>query len=523
MRNPSAKKTNNNNVHNDKKNPNANNDFLKNEINKIMFKKGGSDTDKMLKIYKAKNTTNNQKNQTRNHTNNNNPKENESKYFSMKSNNLDTLDKAHQKENKEKKGKNFLTQKFNKPNILLFNQYNLQANDTKKISDDRAVTQPCERTEIVGYKSCGKNVGKKSINNFSYNLNNNLFQGNNNNFNAIANPKSVSKSPKRNHSSNVHHKNPEVVSQLEMMRRNQENQYQKLYEFYQKENEINKTYTLFNFPENSKTHKNNTKNNAQIPEEYFNDYLDTYCREEKTLEFKIKPNFMDNQIDINNRMRAIIVNWMIEVHDRFKLLPDTLFLSVIIFDRYMSVVNNIDKRRLQLVGVTSLLVACKYEEIFSPEIRDFVCILDRTYEREDLMEQENNILKVLKFEVTFPSSLRYYEILVIKFGIEEKNIHYGNYLLELCLLDCKFSKYSQGVIAITVCFFVLKLFQKVSFEKFMENYIKVSENEIKECLMDICFLIEYIDGSIYPAVNKKHKGVCNEIKKLIFKDSTVTN
>ena len=69
----------------------------------------------------------------------------------------------------------------------------------------------------------------------------------------------------------------------------------------------------------------------------------------------------------------------------------TLFLSIIIFDRYMSIINNIDKNKLQLIGVTSLLIACKYEEIFSPEMRDFICILDREYEKEDLMEEENNI------------------------------------------------------------------------------------------------------------------------------------
>ena len=218
-------------------------------------------------------------------------------------------------------------------------------------------------------------------------------------------PKSVSKSPKRNHSSNVQRKNPELVSRLEIMHRNQEKQYLKLKDFYQKENELNQKYSLFNFQEmklSNKSSKSNLntiqRNNAQIPYEYFNEFLETYCREEKTLEFKIKPNFMKNQQEINCRMRAIIVNWIIEVHDRFKLLPDTLFLSVIIFDRYMSVINNIDKNRLQLIGVTSLLIACKYEEIFSPEVRDFICILDREYEREDLMEEENNILKILKFE-----------------------------------------------------------------------------------------------------------------------------
>ena len=536
MKNPSAKKVNNY-VHNvvDKRTINLNNDFLKNQLNKILFKKGSGDKDKKIKNQKAKNQNNFylQKMQTRNHTTSNN----DSKYISMKSNNLDSIEKTNNNESKDNKnkGKNFLTQKFNKPNILLFDQTNIPTNEPKITIVNRAITQPYERNEIVGYKSCGKNnVGKPK--NFS--LKNNYLNGgiiflNQNISNNLINeiPKSVSKSPKRNHSSNVHRKNPELVSRLEIMHRNQEKQYLKLKVFYQKENELNQKYSLFNFQEiklstkSSKTNLNNPnsnliqKNNAQIPYEYFNEFLETYCREEKTLEFKIKPNFMKNQQDINCRMRAIIVNWIIEVHDRFKLLPDTLFLSIIIFDRYMSIINNIDKNRLQLIGVTSLLIACKYEEIFSPEVRDFICILDREYEREDLMEEENNILKILKFEVTYPSSLRYYEILRIKFGIEERYYKYGNYLLELCLLDCKFSKYLQAVIATTVCFFVLKLFQKVSFEKFMINKIKINEKEIIDCLIDICFMVEYIDGSIYPAINKKYKEIYNEIKKIIDKEN----
>lgn len=537
MKNPSAKKVNNY-AHNvvDKRTINLNNDFLKNQLSKILFKKSSGDKDKKIKNQKPKNQNNNfnlQKMQTRNHTSSNN----DSKYISMKSNNLDTIEKTNNNESKDNKnkGKNFLTQKFNKPNILLFDQTNVPTNEPKITIVNRAITQPYERNEIVGYKSCGKNnVGKPK--NFS--LKNNYLNGgiiflNQNISNNLNNeiPKSVSKSPKRNHSSNVHRKNPELVSRLEIMHRNQEKQYLKLREFYQKENELNQKYSLFNFQEiklstkSSKTNLNNhnsnliQRNNAQVPYEYFNEFLETYCREEKTLEFKIKPNFMKNQQDINCRMRAIIVNWIIEVHDRFKLLPDTLFLSVIIFDRYMSIINNIDKNRLQLIGVTSLLIACKYEEIFSPEVRDFICILDREYEREDLMEEENNILKILKFEVTYPSALRYYEILRIKFGIEERYYKYGNFLLELCLLDCKFSKYLQAVIATTVCFIVLKLFQKVSFEKFMINKIKINEKEIMDCLIDICFMVEYIDGSIYPAINKKYKGVCNEIKKIIDKEN----
>ena len=515
MRNPSVKRVYHGQNGVDKK---QKNNYMKKELIKIMFKKN----EKMSQINKSKNNAQILNKQTRNHINSKN-KENE-KYISIKSNNLNSLEGIHTKENNSlgpnKIGKNNLTYKSNKLNMLLYNQYNTH-NDNKiknDINSNRPITQPSENKEkIIGYKSCGKN-NIKSINNNRYNLNKNfisIFNNNNmdNNIMNIRDPKSLSKSPKRNHSTNAHHKNPEFAKQLDMMQKNQYKQYNKIYEFYQKENEINKKYTLFTFPELA---KNSLNTNAQIPTEYFNNFLDTYCKEEKTLEFKIIPNFMDNQAEINNRMRAIVVNWMIEVHDRFKLLHDTLFLSVIIFDRYMSIDKNIKKERLQLIGVTSLLIACKYEEIFSPEIRDFVCILDRTYEKEDLMEQENLMLKLLKFEVTFPTSLRYFEILRIEFGIDEKYYNYGYYLLELCLIDCRFSRYMQAVIATTVCFFLIKIFYKISFKQFMGKNIKIKESEIKDCLIDICFLVDNIENSIYPAVIKKYKKISNEIKKAVF-------
>lgn len=519
MRNPSVKRVYQGQNGIDKK---SKNNYMKKELIKMMFKKNGNN-EKNTQFNRTKNNQQILKN-TRNHASSKN-KESENKISSIKSNNLNTLEGQSKENNSSginKMTKNNLNHKINKPNMFLYNQYNSIHNENKiknDINSNRPITQPSEN-KIIGYKSCGKN-NIKSIKNNRYDLNKNFISILNNNISDnfsnnqinIRNPKSISKSPKRNHSTNVHHKNPEFAKQLEMMHSNQYKQYIKINEFYRKENDINKKYSLFSFPE---LKSNIYSNNAQIPTEYFNNFLDTYCKEEKTLEFKIIPNFMDNQVEINNRMRAIVVNWMIEVHDRFKLLPDTLFLSVIIFDRYMSVVKNIKKQRLQLIGVTSLLIACKYEEIFSPEVRDFVCILDRTYEKEDLMEQENLMLKVLKFEVTFPTSLRYFEILRVEFGIDERYYNYGNYLLELSLLDCRFSRYMQAVIATTVCFFLLKIFYRISFKQFMGKFIKIKESEIKDCLIDICFLIDNIENSIYPAVNKKYKKLSNEIKKAVF-------
>lgn len=83
-------------------------------------------------------------------------------------------------------------------------------------------------------------------------------------------------------------------------------------------------------------------------------------------------------------MRAILVDWLIEVHLKFKLAPETLFLGINLIDRYLEVAP-VTKDRLQLVGVSAMLIACKYEEIYPPEVKDFVYITDSAYTREEVL------------------------------------------------------------------------------------------------------------------------------------------
>ena len=459
---------------------------IKNEITEVMF------NNKNLNNKLKKGITNISHTQTRNYLKN-------KPEFDYKICNTNPNENNHIEFSKEnKKQKASYDKKTPMNNFLLLNKLNgshdesVEKNNPPQNSINHAITQPSENNNINNIKD---NI--KIINNSNNN--------NNNNTNVIqVSRKSYSKSPKKHNSVNNSNVNNIFVE-------SQNIQLNKLKDFNNKESEINKKNSLFSFPE-----KKNKTPNAQIPIEYFNEFLDTYVREENNLEFKIIPNFMKEQTEINSKMRAIIVNWITEVHNRFKLLPDTLFLSIVIFDRYMSLIKNIEKQKLQLIGVTSLLIACKYEEIFSPEVRDFVCILDRTYDREDLMYQENEMMKYLKFEITFPTSLRYYEILRIEFGIEDKYYEYGIFLLEMSLLDCRFSKYQQNLIATTVCFIVKKLFNKdLKIEKFLEN-TKINLEELKNCLIDICFLLENIQASCYHAVTKKHNKILGDFQKIIF-------
>mmetsp|Transcript_114968 Transcript_114968/g.332206 ORF Transcript_114968/g.332206 Transcript_114968/m.332206 type:complete len:514 (-) Transcript_114968:256-1797(-) len=115
------------------------------------------------------------------------------------------------------------------------------------------------------------------------------------------------------------------------------------------------------------------------------------------------PNlYMDRQPELNSMMRSILVDWLVEVHMKFRLMPESLYLCVNIIDRYLEC-TSVKRSQLQLVGVTALLVACKYEEIYPPEVKDCVYITDRAYTRQNVLDMEAEIVKKLQFHLTVPT------------------------------------------------------------------------------------------------------------------------
>ena len=87
---------------------------------------------------------------------------------------------------------------------------------------------------------------------------------------------------------------------------------------------------------------------------------------------------MKKQVDINHSMRSILVDWLVEVAEEYKLLPQTLYLTVNYIDRFLSVMS-VRREKLQLVGTACMLIASKFEEIYPPEVSEFVYITDDTY------------------------------------------------------------------------------------------------------------------------------------------------
>jgi len=86
------------------------------------------------------------------------------------------------------------------------------------------------------------------------------------------------------------------------------------------------------------------------------------------------------QKDITTSMRGLLIDWLVEVADEYKLVADTLYLTVYLIDQFLSQ-NCIEMQKLQLLGITSMLIASKYEEFCAPSVEEFCIITDSTYQR----------------------------------------------------------------------------------------------------------------------------------------------
>ncbi|KAL6534673.1 G2/mitotic-specific cyclin-1 [Orobanche gracilis] len=113
-------------------------------------------------------------------------------------------------------------------------------------------------------------------------------------------------------------------------------------------------------------------------------------------------SFMDSQPEINDKMRAILIDWLVQVHHKFELSPETLYLTINIIDRYLES-RATSRRELQLAGMSAMLIASKYEK-FAPEVNELVCISDRTYTNEQVLIMEKRILGELEWNLTVPTA-----------------------------------------------------------------------------------------------------------------------
>ena len=277
------------------------------------------------------------------------------------------------------------------------------------------------------------------------------------------------------------------------------------------------------------------ENYVKNAEEYIDDILENLLKEEKNSETQISPSYFKFQTDINNKMRTILIDWLIEVHLKFNFKSETLFITIHLIDSYLSK-QKIERSNFQLLGVAALLIACKQNEIIFHKLKEYVYITDNAYTENDIKHMEYKILKTLNFNILNPSSLSFFEIYGNKLGFSQDKTKFnlGQFIMESFYLDENCLKYSASTIASTVEYIVMKYFKmpnyKECYNKKLFNIKKIEEFEtkysksnnyaihiIKECAKDICYCINELPrGNLKSTLRKYSNERFGNVTKLLY-------
>ncbi|WVQ68207.1 uncharacterized protein L199_006414 [Kwoniella botswanensis] len=179
------------------------------------------------------------------------------------------------------------------------------------------------------------------------------------------------------------------------------------------------------------------------------EYADEIFNHMEVLEESVMPNprYMDFQTEIEWTMRTTLIDWLLQVHLRYHMLPETLWIAVNLVDRFLSV-RVVSLVKLQLVGVTAMFIAAKYEEILAPSVDEFVYMTENGYTKDEILKGERIILQTLDFTISSYCSPYSWVRKISKaddYDIQTRTL--SKFLMEVTLLDHRFLRCKPSMIA----------------------------------------------------------------------------
>lgn len=221
---------------------------------------------------------------------------------------------------------------------------------------------------------------------------------------------------------------------------------------------------------------------------------------------------MVNQKEITSYDRSILVDWLIELHVSFKFQHETLLLSVNILDRFMSVYS-VSKLKFQLLGLTCLFLASKYEEHCPHKLEDLCFHKIKTFSyvgrylctKNEILELELIILNALSFQLTVPLCVSFLHRFFKAAELDSKTINLTRFLLDLALLDFKMLKYLPSITTASSIYLSRFLTQKYPlWNQTLVQATTYTEVILSECVKDLMNALIVSKHSKLKSVFKKY-------------------
>ncbi|XP_009882588.1 PREDICTED: G2/mitotic-specific cyclin-B1 [Charadrius vociferus] len=217
----------------------------------------------------------------------------------------------------------------------------------------------------------------------------------------------------------------------------------------------------------------------------------------------VRPKYLAGQ-EINGNMRAILIDWLVQVQMKFRLTQETLYMAVGIIDRFLQD-NAVSKKTLQLVGITAMFIASKYEECIPPHVGDFAYVTDNTYTNSQICQMEMKILQALDFGLGRPISPHFLRRAskIAQVDLEQHTL--AKYLMELSIVDYDMVHFSPSKTAAAASCLALKLLKGSEWTPVLQHYMFYSESDLLPVMQHIAKNIIFVNEGITKHVAIKNK------------------
>jgi G2/mitotic-specific cyclin 3/4 len=208
------------------------------------------------------------------------------------------------------------------------------------------------------------------------------------------------------------------------------------------------------------------------------------------LEHKLAPdaNYMVNQDELKWEMRSVLIDWVVQVHNRFNLLPETLYLTVNYIDRFLSK-RKVSLSRFQLVGAVALFIAAKYEEINCPTVQEVAYMADNAYSVDDFLKAERFMIDVLEFDMGWPGPMSFLRRTSKADDYDYETRTLAKYFLEITIMDARFVASQPSWLAAGAHYLSRRLLNRGEWTEahvFYSGYTELQLRPLAEVLLNNC-------------------------------------
>ncbi|KAA1064998.1 G2/mitotic-specific cyclin [Puccinia graminis f. sp. tritici] len=210
----------------------------------------------------------------------------------------------------------------------------------------------------------------------------------------------------------------------------------------------------------------------------------------KEVEMETLPdsNYMVRQVELTWKMRGVLVDWIIEVHSKFRLLPETLYLAINLMDRFLTK-RSVALIKFQLVGVTALFLASKYEEVICPSVTNFLYMTDGGYDCDEILKAETYMLEMLEWDLRYPNPLNFLRRVSKADNYDIQSRTFAKYFMEISIVDYRLVATAPSLLAAASIWLARKLLGRGGWDANLRHYSGYDQPEILPIAQ---FMLDYI-------------------------------